>query len=88
MKGKHVIVHGEVQGVSYRAAAVDRAASLGVAGWVRNTDGGSVEMVVEGEDDAVDAMLAWAGEGSRGADVDRVESGDRAVEGLSGFDQR
>ena len=88
MKSNHVIVHGEVQGVSYRAAAVDRATSLGVAGWVRNRDDGSVELLVEGEDDAVDAMVSWAGEGPRGADVDRVETGERAVAGLSGFDQR
>lgn len=88
MKGVRVIVHGEVQGVFYRASAVERADALGVAGWVRNRDDGTVEMLLEGAADAVDAMVAWSREGSPGARVGEVEVSPRAVEGLSGFDQR
>ena len=87
MRSTHVTVHGEVQGVFYRSAAEEKATSLGVAGWVRNVDDGTVEMVVEGSDDAVGQMLAWAREGSEQARVTGVDATDQEPQGLSGFSQ-
>ena len=81
MTSKHVTVTGRVQGVFYRASAVDRAEALGVHGWVRNRDDGSVEMVVEGDDDAVDRMITWARSGPPHALVDDVEVTDAAPTG-------
>lgn len=85
MTAKHVIVHGRVQGVFYRASARRRADDLGVAGWVRNRDDGTVEMLVEGEPDAVDRMVSWAGDGPAQADVSGVDVSDVEPSGLSGF---
>ena len=45
----HVVVHGLVQGVWFRASTKDEADRLGVSGWVRNLSDGSVEAVFEGE---------------------------------------
>lgn len=87
MQSKHVVVHGQVQGVFYRASAQDAAGELGVAGWVRNRGDGSVEMVLEGEDDAVDRMIAWAREGSPQAQVRDVEVSDTEPQGLRSFEQ-
>ena len=87
MRSTHVTVHGEVQGVFYRSSAEERATSLGVAGWVRNADDGTVEMVVEGPEDAVEQMLAWAREGSEQARVTDVDVADQETQGLSGFAQ-
>ena len=51
-----VRVRGRVQGVSFRMYAEQRAAELGVAGWVRNEPDGSVAVRVEGDQEAVDAF--------------------------------
>ncbi len=73
------MVHGEVQGVSFRDATARRARSREVGGFVRNCPDGTVEAVFEGPDDAVEALVAWVGEGPSGARVERVE-----VEALEG----
>jgi acylphosphatase len=87
MASKHIVVHGQVQGVFFRQSAQDTAGDLGVAGWVRNRDDGSVEMVVEGDDDAVQRMVAWAREGSSQAQVTDVDVTDTEPQGLRGFEQ-
>jgi acylphosphatase len=68
----HLVVSGRVQGVWYRGSMRDEAARLGVAGWVRNRDDGTVEAEVEGAQEAVEALLAWARRGPRGARVTDV----------------
>lgn len=67
-----VVVSGVVQGVYYRAHARDRAARLGVAGWIRNLDDGSVEAVLEGNEPAVREMIEWCRRGSPKAVVNNV----------------
>lgn len=88
MSARHAVVHGRVQGVFYRASAEQEAARLGVAGWVRNRPDGTVEMVLEGDDAALEGMLDWARRGPGRADVTRVDVSDHPEEGLAGFDQR
>jgi acylphosphatase len=85
---KRVVIHGSVQGVFFRDTTRRRAESRGVAGWVRNCPDGTVEALFEGAADAVDALVAFAGEGPRGAQVERVEVQDARPEGLSGFEVR
>ncbi|MEJ2887006.1 acylphosphatase [Actinomycetospora aeridis] len=87
MQSKHIVVHGRVQGVFFRASAEDEATRLGVGGWVRNRDDGTVEMVVEGEDDAVERMLTWAREGSPQAWVSGVDVTDTEPAGHRSFEQ-
>jgi acylphosphatase len=82
---RRVVVHGLVQGVWFRESVRRRAAGLGVAGWVRNNRGGSVEAVFEGEPDAVGSLVRFAHEGPRGACVDRVDVHEEQPEGLTGF---
>ncbi|MEE4381779.1 MAG: acylphosphatase [Pseudomonadales bacterium] len=66
-------VAGRVQGVFFRASLQDRANALGLAGWVRNLDDGSVQFLAHGPEDAVDALLAWAEQGPPAARVDALE---------------
>lgn len=87
MQSKHIVVHGQVQGVFFRQGAQDAAGRYGVTGWVRNRDDGTVEMVVEGEDDAVERMVAWAREGSPQAEVREVQVTDTEPQGLRSFEQ-
>ena len=68
----HLVIRGRVQGVWYRGSMQDEAERLGVAGWVRNRPDGAVEAEVEGERAPVDALIAWAQAGPRGARVTDV----------------
>jgi acylphosphatase len=79
------VVRGIVQGVGFRAAVEDAAAGLGVAGWVRNTVEGTVEVEVEGDGGAVEAMLAFLRVGPRAARVTGMEVRDVALQREAGF---
>jgi acylphosphatase len=68
---RRVVVSGLVQGVFFRAYTRDAARGLGVTGWVRNLPDGSVEAIVEGSPDRVQAMVAWL---RRGSPMSRVEN--------------
>jgi acylphosphatase len=63
---------GRVQGVWYRASTQREALRLGVAGTVRNLPDGSVEAIVQGPQDAVDALVAWCRRGPPRAEVEQV----------------
>jgi acylphosphatase len=69
---KQILVTGFVQGVSYRKQAARVARHLDVRGWVRNVSNGSVEACLEGEEQAVDAVVAWCAFGPRRGRVDEV----------------
>ncbi len=62
-----------MQGVGFRAATVRQAHLLGVRGWVRNQDDGSVQVLLQGSHDQVDRMLSWLHQGPPDARVDLVE---------------
>jgi acylphosphatase len=85
---RRVLVSGRVQGVWFRGSCRAGAERLGVAGWVRNLPDGRVEAVFEGEDDAVEAMLAWCRTGPPLAVVVDVEVVDEPVRGETGFHTR
>lgn len=84
---RRLAIRGRVQGVGYRYSMVEAAGRFGVAGWVRNRADGSVEALVQGPPDAVEAIVAWARRGPPGARVDEVE--EQAAHGdFAGFEQR
>lgn len=80
-KQVHCMVRGRVQGVFFRASAQREARRLGLTGWVKNTSDGSVEILVEGEDERVREFLQWAQKGPSAARVDRVETRWRSFTG-------
>ena len=84
---KHLHIFGLVQGVGFRYHFAEQAQFLGITGWVRNRRGGSVEAMIEGAPEAVEAMLAWARRGPAAASVERVDV--NAAEGrFSSFELR
>lgn len=70
----HVVISGRVQGVFFRASTGGKADELGLTGWVRNTPEGNVEAVFEGEEGAVNEMLAWCRKGPPLAKVTKVSA--------------
>jgi len=68
-----VVVSGRVQGVFFRASTAEYARRAGVGGFVRNLADGRVEAAFEGDEEAVEECLAWAGVGPSGAVVDSIE---------------
>ncbi len=79
------VVRGEVQGVGYRDATLRRARELGLQGWVRNREDETVEVHAEGDEAAVDALVAFLREGPPHARVASVEAPRVAVEGHEQF---
>ena len=68
-----IVVSGIVQGVYYRYSTKDRADALGLGGTVRNLPDGSVEVVAEGEEAQIEALIGWCRRGPLGARVERVD---------------
>ena len=83
-----VRVRGRVQGVFFRADARERAESLGIAGWIRNAEDGSVEAAFEGDEERVQSMVEWCRRGPAGARVDEVEVEPQEPTGETGFHVR
>ncbi len=82
------MVEGEVQGVFFREECRRQAEDAGVAGWARNLADGRVEVVLEGEQDAVERVVDWCRQGSSGAEVTGVDVSEEEPEGLSSFEAR
>jgi len=80
-----VIVHGRVQGVWFRENCRQQAASLGLAGFVRNLEDGSVEAEFEGAAPAVDRAVAWCRIGPPRATVTSAEVTPLSPTGEEGF---
>ena len=62
-------ITGKVQGVWYRRWTVDTATALGLDGWVRNREDGSVEALFAGSAEQVSAMLEACRQGPPDARV-------------------
>lgn len=82
------MVSGRVQGVFFRDSVRRRAEAVGVAGWARNTEDGTVEAVFEGDRQAVDELVEFCRRGPSRAEVAAVEVVEEEPEGLSGFEVR
>ena len=70
-------VRGLVQGVSFRWYTRQEADRLGLTGWVRNHEDGTVRLEVQGPPADVDALLEWVRHGPVHARVAGVDVEDR-----------
>lgn len=87
MERLHAVVRGSVQGVGFRYFIQRKARQLGLRGWVRNNDDGTVELLAEGGRSDLEQLMMAAEEGPRMARVQRVEvQWSRATGGLDEFD--
>lgn len=68
----HFLVRGRVQGVGFRWFVHREASELELKGWVRNTEDGEVEVVVAGDEQALNELRDSLRRGPRGSRVDKV----------------
>jgi acylphosphatase len=78
-------VRGQVQGVGFRYFVAQNANTLGVRGWVRNDDDGSVEVFAVGTPAQLSELAGFLWKGPRWAEVRGVDEAEAALEEHSGF---
>ena len=81
----HGFVSGRVQGVFYRQSTQLEAERLEIDGWVRNLADGRVEILLEGEEEAVRELERWLHEGPADAEVSAVDVQPMPAQGITGF---
>lgn len=67
-------VFGKVQGVFFRNEAKDIADSLGLFGWIKNEENGSVKIVAEGDEEKLKELVEWCRSGSEWSRVELVDT--------------
>ena len=72
MKRIHLFLSGRVQGVFFRASTKKTADRIGITGFVRNLADGRVEIIAEGDEQALQRFLQWCNQGPRGAHVENI----------------
>lgn len=84
---KHLNIHvyGRVQGVFYRAEAMENAIKLGIKGFARNEKDGSVYIEAEGDEDALKKFIDWCYEGPARASVERVATEESGMKNYINF---
>jgi acylphosphatase len=72
MKQAHVFISGSVQGVGYRYFVKQNARKLGITGWVRNTEDGGVEAMLQGDEKIIEQMIAICKKGPFMSEVTQI----------------
>jgi acylphosphatase len=86
MSARRALLGGRVQGVGFRFFAERAARELGLCGWVRNLPDGSVETLVEGDEEAIGQYLQRLRRGPAGARVETCAVEERPAQGLASFE--
>jgi acylphosphatase len=73
---RRLLLSGRVQGVGFRYFAADAAEREGLGGWVQNREDGRVEILVEGDEQAVLRFEAKVRRGPAGARIVNVRVDD------------
>jgi len=72
-------VYGRVQGVFFRTTTCDMAYSLGLTGWVRNADDGTVEILAQGEIEKLKQLEKLVHTCASFSQVEKVEASYRKI---------
>jgi acylphosphatase len=86
IEARRFVVRGRVQGVGFRWFVEREAHMLAIAGWVRNNQDGSVEVLAQGTRDQLAGLRSRLRDGPRAARVDAVEVSEASpIAGLNSF---
>lgn len=72
MQTKQFCVFGRVQGVGFRFFTLQEAKQIGVTGYVKNREDGSVAVVAQGSEAQIQQLRLWLSKGPRTSQVERV----------------
>lgn len=82
-----LLIRGDVQGVSYRYFTRTMAENLGLIGWAKNEEDGTVTVFVQGRVENIEKIIEWCKTGSPMSTVEKVESEEASmIDGLKGFE--
>ena len=81
IKCVQISIRGRVTGVYFRASTQREAKRLGISGWVRNRNDASIEILAEGEEDAIKELVSWSHHGPSAARVENVDVRYRSYSG-------
>jgi acylphosphatase len=84
----HLKIEGFVQAVGYRNFAITEARKLGLDGWIRNRSNGHVEILISGENGAVESFVAICARGPEGSQVKGIEMEKADTPTEKGFNRR
>ena len=84
----HLIAHGKVQGVWYRAGTREQALQLGLSGWAKNCPDGTVEIHAEGEKEILELFINWCRKGPPAAQVSSLDIEWVELQAMTTFDIR
>ena len=73
MSDLSMMIFGRVQGVYFRKSTEKQAVQYNVTGWIRNRKDGTVEVLAQGEEEALISLLKWCEKGPRFAKVERID---------------
>jgi acylphosphatase len=74
LAARRFLVSGRVQGVGFRYFVQEAAMVEGLSGWVRNLPSGTVEVLAEGDAEALERFARKLARGPSMARVDNVET--------------
>ena len=84
-KAVRVYIFGTVQGVFFRSFIKEQAEKLGLKGYVRNKEDGSVEAWLEGDSGKVDEMIELSKKGPEHAVINRLDIVDEKLQDMKEF---
>ena len=82
MPTMHLRVSGRVQGVGFRWYVRVAGRRLGLAGWVRNREDGSVELAASGPQEKLEELKRQVRRGPDASEVDDVQELDEVGDDL------
>ncbi len=85
MKHFNIKIYGLVQGVFFRVTAKEEAEKLGIKGFARNKNDGTVYIEAEGDNSSLDAFLNWCRNGPDAASVKKLEVTEGPVKNFTEF---
>lgn len=77
-----------MQGVFFRKFTWEKAIELGIFGWVRNADDGSVEIEAEAPVEILDLFIKWCHHGPKQAVVNKVTTTESSLKNFTSFEIR
>ena len=87
MEKKFIIkVYGKVQGVWFRKSTQQKALALGLRGFCKNLEDGSVYIEAEGDLEKLFNFVNWCKKGPELAEVENIKMSEETPTGAMGFE--